>query len=274
MTRVDELGKAMARELRVCGLMNLQLAVKDEQIYVLEVNPRASRTVPFVGKATHTPWPAIAAKAMMGKKLPELLPAHKLGAFKPQPYYAIKESVFPFSKFPGVDVVLGPEMRSTGEVMGIDDTFAMAFAKSQLGAGVRLPQAGTLFVSVKDTDKPVVLPAVRKLSALGFTIVATGGTARYLADEGVSVEQVNKVAEGRPHIVDAMKNGDVHLVFNTSEGRQAMSDSFSLRQTALMGSIPYYTTVAGMRAAVEAIAALRAGALEVAPLQSYFKTGF
>ena len=249
--------------------MNVQFAVKDGEVYILEVNPRASRTVPFVAKATGVPIAKIAARIMAGESLESfgLRPAVL-------DHVAVKEAVFPFARFPGTDVILGPEMKSTGEVMGLDRDFGHAFAKAQLGASSNLPRGGCVFVSVKDRDKPAIASPIRRLAEMGFRVLATRGTAAVLRDAGIAVDEVNKVLEGRPHIVDAMKNGDVHLVFNTSEGRQAMSDSFSLRQTALMGSIPYYTTVAGMRAAVEAIAALRAGALEVAPLQSYFKTGF
>jgi carbamoyl-phosphate synthase large subunit len=186
---------------------------------------------------------------------------------------AVKEAVFPFARFPGSDVLLGPEMKSTGEVMGIDADFPLAFAKSQLGSGV-LPLSGTVFVSVKDRDKAAIVQPTRQLAAMGFKLLATSGTADYLRARGLEVARVNKVLEGRPHIVDAMKNGEVQLVFNTTEGAQAMADSFSLRQTALLGNMPYYTTVAGAKAAVEAIAALRSGSLEVAPLQSYFKRSF
>ncbi|MBL8836175.1 MAG: carbamoyl-phosphate synthase large subunit [Alphaproteobacteria bacterium] len=260
--------EALARALDVVGLMNVQFAVKDGVVYVLEVNPRASRTVPFVAKATGLPIAKIAARVMAGEKL---------AAFGLKPrvldHVAVKEAVFPFARFPGSDVILGPEMKSTGEVMGIDADFAHAFAKSQLGSGT-LPTAGAVFISVKDRDKAAIGAPSVKLAAMGFTLIATRGTAAYLRELGLEVREVNKVLEGRPHIVDAMKNGDVQLVFNTTEGAQAMSDSFSLRQAALLGGIPYYTTVAGARAAVEAISALRSGSLEVAPLQSYFKGSF
>ena len=178
--------------------------------------------------------------------------------------------MFPFARFPGVDPVLSPEMKSTGEVMGIDRTFAMAFAKAQLGAGNRLPTSGTVFVSVKDSDKPVILPAMRKLEALGFSIIATGGTARYLAENGVAVERINKVAEGRPHIVDRIKDGAIALVFNTTEGWQSLKDSQSIRGSALTGRLPYFTTAAASVAAVEAIEALRTAQLEVRSLQDYY----
>jgi carbamoyl-phosphate synthase large subunit len=260
---------ALAKALDVVGLMNAQLAVKDGQIYVLEVNPRASRTVPFVAKATGQPIAKIAARIMAGEKL---------SAFKPAPlgagHIAVKEAVFPFARFPGIDVILGPEMKSTGEVMGLDRDFGRAFAKSQLGAGVDLPTRGTVFISVKDRDKAAMVPLGRRLVEMGFGLIATAGTQRYLEAEGLPVARVNKVLEGRPHIVDAMKNGAVQLVFNTTEGAAAIADSASIRQTALLGNIPYYTTVSGARAAVAAIAALAAGTLEVAPLQSYFNRGF
>jgi carbamoyl-phosphate synthase large subunit len=260
---------ALAKALDVVGLMNAQLAVKDGQIYVLEVNPRASRTVPFVAKATGQPIAKIAARIMAGEKL---------SAFKPAPlgagHIAVKEAVFPFARFPGIDVILGPEMKSTGEVMGLDRDVGRAFAKSQLGAGVDLPTRGTVFISVKDRDKAAMVPLGRRLVEMGFGLIATAGTQRYLEAEGLPVARVNKVLEGRPHIVDAMKNGAVQLVFNTTEGAAAIADSASIRQTALLGNIPYYTTVSGARAAVAAIAALAAGTLEVAPLQSYFNRGF
>jgi carbamoyl-phosphate synthase large subunit len=268
----DEIARqtaALARALGVVGLMNVQFAVKDGEVYILEVNPRASRTVPFVAKATGVPIAKIAARVMAGEKLASFGLRHaKLD------HVAVKEAVFPFARFPGTDIILGPEMKSTGEVMGLDRDFGHAFAKAQLGASSNLPRGGCVFVSVKERDKQAIVAPMRRLSEMGFRVLATRGTAAFLRDAGIAVDEVNKVLEGRPHIVDAMKNGDVQLVFNTTEGRQAMSDSFSLRQAALMGSIPYYTTVAGMRAAAEAIAALRDGALEVAPLQSYFRSGF
>jgi carbamoyl-phosphate synthase large subunit len=268
---VDEIERqtvALARALDVVGLMNVQFAVKDGTVYVLEVNPRASRTVPFVAKATGVPIAKIAARVMAGEKLKSFeLKRQKLA------HVAVKEAVFPFARFPGSDVILGPEMKSTGEVMGIDADFAHAFAKSQLGSGT-LPTGGTVFVSVKDRDKKAIAGPSRRLAEMGFKLLATRGTAAFLREQGLEVAEINKVLEGRPHIVDAMKNGDVALVFNTTEGAQAMLDSFSLRQQALLGNVPYYTTVAGARAAVEAIAALRSGSLEVAPLQSYFKGSF
>jgi carbamoyl-phosphate synthase large subunit len=267
---IERQTETLARALNVVGLMNVQYAVKDGEVYVLEVNPRASRTVPFVAKATGSPIAKIAARVMAGETLaafPGARPA-------PDGHVAVKEAVFPFSRFPGVDVLLGPEMKSTGEVMGIDTDFGRAFAKSQLAAGVRLPLSGTVFVSVRDHDKAPMAVVAKRLFDMGFKILATRGTAEMLNRHGAAATPINKVLEGRPHIVDAMKSGEVHLVFNTTEGALAIADSASIRQTALAGDIPYYTTVAGARAAVEAIAALRAGALEVAPLQSYFSASF
>ena len=255
----------LAKALEVRGLMNIQFAVKNGEVYLIEVNPRASRTVPFVAKAIGQPIAKFAARIMAGEKLRDLP-----RIIRDIPYMAVKEAVFPFARFPGVDPVLSPEMKSTGEVMGIDRTFAMAFAKAQLGAGNRLPDGGTVFVSVKDSDKPVVLPAMRKLEALGFSIVATGGTARYLAENGVAVERINKVAEGRPHIVDRIKDGAIALVFNTTEGWQSLKDSQSIRGSALTGRLPYFTTAAASVAAVEAIEALRTAQLEVRSLQDYY----
>ncbi len=261
----------LAKALKVKGLMNVQFAVKDGTVYILEVNPRASRTTPFVAKATGVPVAKIAARVMAG----EPLAGFKLTEAMSKPkHIAVKESVFPFARFPGVDIILGPEMKSTGEVMGIDTDFGRAWAKSQLGGGTKVPTSGTVFISVKERDKPAMVKAGRKLVDMGFTLIATRGTARYLNEQNVACGTINKVLEGRPHIVDAMKNGEVQLVFNTTEGKQAVSDSFDLRRTALMNKIPYYTTVAGALASVEGIAAVKSGSLEVAPLQSYFKAAF
>jgi carbamoyl-phosphate synthase large subunit len=255
---------ALARALGVRGLMNVQFAVQNDDIYVLEVNPRASRTVPFVAKAVGLPIAALAARVMAGETLASLRlqkPALR--------HIAVKEAVLPFARFPGVDTILGPEMRSTGEVMGLDANFGRAFAKSQIGAGQKLPLSGTVFISVKEADKSFAVAPARALAAMGFDLIATRGTARYLEAEGLEVRVVNKVLEGRPHVVDAIKNGTVQLVFNTTEGSQALSDSLSIRRTALQMKVPYYTTMAGAAAATEAIAALREGVLDVAPLQSY-----
>jgi carbamoyl-phosphate synthase large subunit len=260
---------ALARALEVVGLMNVQFAVKDGEIYVLEVNPRASRTVPFVAKATGVPIAKTAARIMAGEKLARLLPEGVGRDWRRRGHVAVKEAVFPFSRFPGVDLILGPEMKSTGEVMGIDTDFGRAFAKSQLGAGNDLPPGGAVFVSVRDRDKEALVAPCRQLVEWGFRLVATRGTAQKLGEEGLPVTLVNKVQEGRPDIVDEMRSGRIQLVFNTTEGAQAISDSFSLRRTALTHGIPYYTTVAGARAVVQAIGALRQACLEVAPLQSY-----
>ncbi|WP_026989094.1 carbamoyl-phosphate synthase large subunit [Fodinicurvata sediminis] len=259
----------LARGLDVVGLMNVQFAVQDRDIYILEVNPRASRTVPFVAKATGVPVAKVAARVMAGADLEQF----NLERSK-RNHVAVKEAVFPFARFPGIDVVLGPEMKSTGEVMGIDRDFARAFLKAQQGAGVKLPQSGKVFVSVRDEDKPLSAELASKLIALGFDIVATSGTATWLEERGLKVERVQKVREGRPHVVDRMIDGDIQLVFNTTATRKAIADSFSLRRTALTNQIPYYTTMAGAEAAVQAIEAARTGHLEVAPLQSYFKGSF
>ncbi|MFN9163288.1 MAG: carbamoyl-phosphate synthase large subunit [Alphaproteobacteria bacterium] len=255
---------ALARELNVVGLMNVQFAIQSGQIFILEVNPRASRTVPFVAKAVGVPVAAIASRVMAGE------PLASMGLKERTPrQMSVKEAVMPFARFPGVDVVLGPEMKSTGEVMGIDSNFERAFAKSQIAAGITLPSEGTVFVSVRDADKEAILKPIRDLIAMGFRIVATGGTATHLQQSGLEVARINKVYEGRPHIVDAMKDGTIALVFNTTEGAQALKDSLSIRRTALMQKIPYYTTAAGAAAAVQSIAALRTTVLDVAPLQSY-----
>jgi carbamoyl-phosphate synthase large subunit len=270
--------EAMARALEVRGLMNVQFAIEEPhsdnpRIYVLEVNPRASRTVPFVAKTIGRPIAAIAAKVMAGKRLADFNLAES-----PFDHVAVKEAVFPFARFAGVDTVLGPEMRSTGEVMGLDwirpgegpgPAFARAFLKSQLGGGTVLPRNGRVFVSVKDADKDWIVEPTKLLIDHGFTVLATAGTAKFLADQGLKVEPVKKVLEGRPHIVDAMKNGEVQLVFNTTEGKQSLVDSFEIRRTALMMKIPYFTTTAGALAAAQAIVVTSEGPLEVRPLQSY-----
>jgi carbamoyl-phosphate synthase large subunit len=270
---------AMALALNVRGLMNVQFAIEEPhseapRIYVLEVNPRASRTAPFVAKTIGQPIAAIAAKVMAGESLASFGLVDK-----PYDHIAVKEAVFPFARFAGVDTVLGPEMRSTGEVMGLDwkresetsmaPAFARAFAKSQLGGGVTLPTSGTAFVSVKDSDKVWILEPVKLLKAAGFRVLTTSGTGAWLREQGVETENIRKVLEGRPHIVDAMKNGEVQLVFNTTEGKQSLSDSFEIRRTALMMKIPYYTTSAGALAAAQAISAAPLEALEVRALQSY-----
>jgi carbamoyl-phosphate synthase large subunit len=257
--------KALALELGVIGLMNAQFAIKDHTIYVLEVNPRGSRTVPFVSKAIGVPLAKLAMKAMVGKSLPELglieapIPVH----------LSVKESVFPFNKFPGVDVLLGPEMKSTGEVMGIDQDFGWAFAKSQEGAGAPLPRGGTAFISVKESDRPAALEVVRQLQRLGFNIQATSGTAAYLRNFGVHAETVNKVMEGRPHVVDHIKNGQVALVVNTVSNASSHADSLSIRREALNKGLAYYTTIRGARAAVMGIEAILKKELTIRSLQEY-----
>jgi carbamoyl-phosphate synthase large subunit len=265
IAEIEKQTDALARALKVRGLMNIQFAVKDGQVYLIEVNPRASRTVPFVAKAIGHPIAKIAARVMAGEKLRDLpkIDRHT-------DHIAVKEAVFPWARFPGVDPVLSPEMKSTGEVMGIDADFATAFAKAQLGGGTVLPTGGTVFVSVKPSDKPHVLGAVRQLIDLGFKVIATSGTADYLAGQGLAVEMVNKVAQGRPHIVDRIKDGGVDLIFNTTEGWQSLKDSHSIRASALSAKVPYFTTAAASAAAAQSIAALRARKLEVRALQSYY----
>jgi carbamoyl-phosphate synthase large subunit len=246
---------AMARELGVVGLMNVQFAVKGNDVYVLEVNPRASRTVPFVSKCIGTSLAKVAARCMAGQTLAsqgfttEIIPD----------YYSVKEAVFPFAKFPGVDPILGPEMKSTGEVMGVGKTFGEAFYKAVLGSNERLPgkpAAGEVkraFLSVRDSDKVALPEVARKLQALGFQLVATGGTYRVLKEQGIACERVNKVTEGRPHIVDRLKNGEIHLIINTTEGKQAQQDSFSIRRSALQGKVYYTTTISGADAVCQAV---------------------
>jgi carbamoyl-phosphate synthase large subunit len=265
IAEMERQAKVMALALNVVGLMNVQFAIKDGEVYVLEVNPRASRTVPFVAKVVGIPVAKIAARVMAGESLASFKLKQKKLA-----HVAVKEAVFPFNRFPGVDVLLGPEMRSTGEVMGLDMTYDMAFAKAQLGAGMRMPQAGTVFISVKDADKAKILPAMKKLVEMGFKLVATGGTQRYFEDKGVPSTKINKVLEGRPHVVDAIKNGEIQLVLNTTETRASQSDSKPIRQTALMQKVPYYTTLPGILAVTKAIAAQKEGRLDVKPLQDYF----
>jgi carbamoyl-phosphate synthase large subunit len=262
---IERQTRELALALKVRGLMNVQFAVQGDDVYLIEVNPRASRTVPFVAKAIGQPVAKMAARVMAGARLSELEPIRR-----DLDYIAVKGPVFPFARFPGTDPVLGPEMKSTGEVMGIADSFDIAFAKALLGAGMILPQSGTAFVSVKDADKDNILPAVEKLVELGFSIIATGGTAAYLESKGLPVSAVNKVAQGRPHIVDRLLDGDVALVFNTTEGWQSLKDSHSIRTTTLAKRVPYFTTAAASIAAARAIEAVRGHALEVASLQSYY----
>jgi carbamoyl-phosphate synthase large subunit len=261
---------ALARALNVVGLMNVQYAIKDDTIYVLEVNPRASRTVPFVAKATGVPLAKIGAQVMTGAKLKDFaLDDQTIGR-----HVAVKEAVFPFARFTNVDTILGPEMKSTGEVMGLDTSFARAFAKAQLGAGVILPMQGSVFLSVKEADKSAMVPLARRLTEMGFGIVATRGTAARIREAGLEVSTVSKVLEGRPHCVDAIESGEIQLVINTASTPQSVTDSFDIRRSALTKGVPHFTTIAGARAAVHAVAALKAGPLEVAPLQSYFRSPF
>jgi len=257
--------RALARELKVVGLMNIQYAVKDRAVYVIEVNPRASRTIPFVSKAIGVPLAKLATRVIMGQKLSglgftiEVIPAH----------ISVKEAVFPFARFPGVDTILGPEMKSTGEVMGIDHSFGLAFAKSQLAAGQRLPLSGTVLMSVKDEDKTALLETALIFRDLGFKIMATTGTSAFLEKHGLITERVNKVREGRPDIVDIIKNRGLDLVINTTSNKKAISESYSIRRTALTFDIPYTTTMAGARATAMAIKAMREGELGVRTIQEY-----
>ena len=267
---IEKQSNTLAKALKVVGLMNIQFAIKDietdnPKIYILEVNPRASRTVPFVAKATGNQFAGIAARIMAGEKL---------SSFKILPWYntnkiSVKEAVFPFGRFPGVDTLLGPEMKSTGEAMGLAQNFGQAFAKSQMAVGSNLPKSGTLFISVKDSDKIKILPICKKLLNLGFDIIATKGTSKYLEINNIKVTKINKVSEGRPHLVDAIKDGLVNIIFNTTEGEQSIKESFSLRRAALSANIPYYTTLAGSKAATEAIISLNKDELTVKSIQSY-----
>ncbi|WP_428488896.1 carbamoyl-phosphate synthase large subunit [Rhodopila sp.] len=271
ITELKSETEALAKALGVVGLMNVQYAIKDDTIYVLEVNPRASRTVPFVAKATGVAVAKIGARVMAGAKLAT---DFKLDDDSIAPHVAVKEAVFPFARFPNVDTILGPEMKSTGEVMGLDASFERAFAKAQLGAGVILPMQGRVFLSIKDADKKGLPALARRLNEMGFSILATRGTATRIREAGLPVIVVNKVLEGRPHCVDAIRSGEVQLVINTASTPQSVADSFAIRRSALTHMVPHYTTLAGARAAVHAIAALKAGTLEVAPLQSYFRGSF
>jgi carbamoyl-phosphate synthase large subunit len=289
---IDDIRKqtrALAKELKVIGLMNVQFAVKKQgsrvrgqgsentgsgvrgqgseeyEIYVLEVNPRASRTVPFVSKAIGRPLAKLASRVMLGKTLKELgftdevVPRHT----------SVKESVFPFIKFPGVDTILGPEMKSTGEVMGIDENFGKAFAKAQIAAGTKLPLKGNVFISVKDDDKKDIVETAKQLSGLSFKVIATSGTADYLKDNGIDAELIYKVGEGRPNIVDRIKSGEIAMVINTSFGAKAVADSYSIRRSALVYNVPYFTTVAGAKAAAQGITSLIKEGLKVKPIQEY-----
>jgi carbamoyl-phosphate synthase large subunit len=265
VAEMERQAEVLAMALGVKGLMNIQFAIKDDEVYLIEVNPRASRTVPFVAKAIGQPIAKIAARVMAGEKLADLPPIKR--EFD---YMAVKEAVFPFARFPGSDPVLTPEMKSTGEVMGIDRDFPTAYIKSQLAEGTVLPESGTLFVSVKDSDKPLIVGAVKELVEKGFKVVATGGTAQYLTDAGLPIERVNKVAEGRRHIVDKIVDGEIALIFNTTEGWQSHKDSQSIRASALEKKVPYYTTAAASVAAARAITSVRVSELEVRSLQDYY----
>ena len=259
---------SLAKALNVVGLMNIQYAIKDDNIYVLEVNPRASRTVPFVAKTIGVSIAGLAVRIMLGERLSDILPSppniRDLG------HIAVKEAVFPFTRFSGVDSILGPEMRSTGEVMGLDVSYPLAFAKAQLGASNSLPLSGTVFLSVRDDDKPGLLSVAQKLLSLGFSLVATGGTQRYLSEHGIECKRINKVLEGRPHIEDAILNRQIDLIMNTCDGEKARRDSYSIRRVALLNGVAYYTTLSGCIAASDAIVSLSKDSLMVSPLQSYF----
>ena len=261
--------KLLALELKVIGLINIQYAIKNGDIYILEVNPRASRTIPFVSKTIGVPLAKLAARVMVGKTLDEMGFTEE----KKPAHFAVKEAVLPFIKFPGVDTILGPEMKSTGEVMGIDSSYGIAFAKSQLSANGFMPLKGTAFISVKDKDKPAAVKIAKDLHSLGFKIIATGGTAKAISDSGIPVQPVFKVKEGRPHVVDKIKNGEVDLVINTPIGKSSLKDSYSIRRTALVCNITYCTTIPGAVAAVNGIRAIREGSLKVVSLQEYHHQG-
>jgi carbamoyl-phosphate synthase large subunit len=263
--RLKEQTRALALALEVEGLINIQFAIKEGEIYVIEVNPRASRTVPFVSKATGIAWAKVAARLMVGRKLKELGITGELEL----KHFAVKEAVLPFVKFSGVDTLLGPEMKSTGEAMGIDRTFGMAFAKSQLAVNSRLPLKGRVLISVNDRDKPAIAPVARRLLGLGYDLVATGGTVAFLSGEGIEVRQVYKVNEGRPNVVDHIKNNEIALIINTPLGKTSKYDEVAIRRAAVDYGIPYITTIAGAQATVGALAELIAGGLSVKCLQEY-----
>ena len=263
--QIDLWVSKIADKLNVVGLMNTQLAIKNDQLYVLEVNPRASRTVPFVAKSIGIPIAKIAAKVMNGKKLLDLLPSLKK---KKLNNYSVKESVFPFNKFDGVDLILGPEMKSTGEVMGIDKSFLSAYIKSQIACGNKLPEKGNAFLSVDDDNKNKLLPIAIKLKNLNFNLVTTKGTGIYLKNNNIDVSVVNKVKEGSPHIVDSLLSGDIDLVINTTKSQHSIKDSYSIRRTSLINNIPYYTTIAGAKVAVDAIESIKTSDLTFRNIQS------
>jgi carbamoyl-phosphate synthase large subunit len=260
--RLSEQTIALAKALKVTGLINIQYAVKDDEIFVLEANPRASRTVPFVAKAVGAPIASIAAKIMGGEALTDFDLRHAEAQ-----RVAVKEAVFPFARFANVDPILGPEMRSTGEVMGWDDDFGTAFLKAQIGAGETLPTSGTAFISLREADKAGIIDAANSLIEMGFDIVATAGTAEFLAQHGIETRHVKKVLEGKPNIEDAILNGEIDLVLNTTEGAQSRKDSKSIRRTSLIQKIPYFTTLSASLAAVKAIRAIREKPLSVRALQ-------
>ena len=266
---IEKQSKIISKSLNVVGLMNIQFAIKNSNtgvdIYILEVNPRASRTIPYVAKSTGNQFAGIAAKIMAGKKLSNF----KIKSWKNMKNVSIKEAVFPFSRFPGVDTLLGPEMKSTGEVMGLAHNFGHAYAKAQISSGSKLPSSGTLFVSVKNSDKEKVVLVCKEMISIGFNIIATSGTSSFLKNKGIEVKTINKVREGRPHLVDSIKDGLVQIIFNTTEGQQSIKESFSLRRAAITYGIPYYTTIAGCKAATEAIISLKREKLGVASIQSY-----
>lgn len=265
LSKIREATYKMAKELAVVGLMNVQYAVKDGNVYVLEVNPRASRTIPFVSKAIGVPLAKLATKVMLGRKLKELgftkevIPKH----------VSVKESVFPFNRFPGVDIILGPEMKSTGEVMGIDDDFGAAFVKSQLAAGQNLPKKGNVFISVRDEDKPALIPIAKKLHSLGFHIYSTSGTAALLKKNKIKVAVLPRISEGRPNVLDLMKDGKIQLVINTPSGRIPRQDEVKIRSQVVLYNIPYTTTASGAQATVSGIESLIKKELRVKALQEY-----
>jgi len=264
--KIKEATRAMAIELKVMGLMNIQYAIKNEELYVLEVNPRASRTIPFVSKATGVPLAKFATRVMMGEKLADL----GLTTEVKVSHHAVKEAVFPFDRFDNVDTLLGPEMKSTGEVMGLDDSVGIAFAKSQLAAGQKIPEKGNVFISVRDMDKPAILPIVRQLIELGFKVLATSGTAKFLTEQKLECTQINKISEGRPHIHDKINDDEIQWIVNTSMGNRTTEDSYIIRRAALDFHLPYTTTIAGAEAMTMAIAATRKAELKVKAVQAYF----
>jgi carbamoyl-phosphate synthase large subunit len=259
--------KAMAKELNVIGLMNVQYAVKDKEIYVLEVNPRASRTVPFVSKATGIPWAKVATKVMLGKKLKALGITKEIEIT----HVAVKEVVLPFLRFPGVDPILGPEMRSTGEVMGVANDYGLAYAKAQIGAGQNLPKTGKVLITVADRYKPDAVPIAKKMHELGFKLAGTTGTAKYLKNAELPVETISKIREKRPHVIDYIKNREFSLVINARFGQESSEDAPLIRKTALLYGIPYATTLAGARAIADGIEALLKGEIGVKCLQEYHR---